>query len=298
MGLYQRVLRRALRSTFGIWERLGVHVTPVHFYQPIPDTRRLPADVFTRRSSLPGVDMNEAGQLAFLERLAARRDELAAFPRAPTGDPARFHLDNASFAAVDAELLWGMLREHRPRRVIEVGSGMSTLLAAEALRKNAAEGHPAELTAIEPYPAAWLASLSGIHLVRQPVQDVPLDEFARLESGDVLFIDSTHVAAVGSDVVYELLEIVPRLAPGVIVHLHDVFLPREYPESFVRGLRVFWNEQYLLQAFLAFNRSFEVLAAASWLQDRHPDRLRAAVPSWTAERRPGSFWMRRRAAAP
>lgn len=294
MSLYVRVLRRVLRSTFGLWERLGVHVTPVHFYQPIPDTRRLPADVFDRRSELPGVDMNEAGQLALLETLARFRDEYAAFPKAPTGDSTRFHLANDSFAAVDAELLWGVLRETKPRRVVEIGSGMSTLLAAEALRRNAADGGPAaELTAIEPYPAPWLKSLPGIRLVEKPVQEVPLEELTRLEAGDVLFIDSTHVATIGSDVVYELLEIVPRLKPGVLVHLHDIFLPYEYPRHFVTGLRVFWNEQYLLQAFLAFNRSFEVLAAANWLQRTHPQALAAAFPSWTADRVPGSFWMRR-----
>lgn len=294
MSLYTRVMRRALRSTFGLWERLGVHVTPVHFYQPIPDTRRLPADVFTRRTAMPGVDMNEAGQLAFLEKLARYREEFAAFPKAPTGDPTKFHLANDSFAAIDAELLWGVLRETKPKRVVEVGSGMSTLLAAEALRRNAAEGGPAQdLTAIEPYPAPWLKALPGIRLVEKPVQEVPMEDFTRLEAGDVLFIDSTHVATIGSDVVYEILEIVPRLKPGILVHLHDIFLPYEYPRGFVMGLRVFWNEQYLLQALLAFNPGFQVLAAANWLQDKHPQKLAAAIPSWSADRVPGSFWMRR-----
>lgn len=293
MGLYMSALRRVLRHTFGVWERLGFHITPVHFYQPIPDTRRLTPETFTRPFSLAGVKMNEAGQLALLERFSAHRDEMAAWPREKTADTTRFFLHNASFGPVDAELLWGMLRTHKPARVVEIGSGMSTLLAAEALRKNAAEGSPGELTAIEPYPAAWLPQVPGLRLVQKPVQQVPLDEFTRLESGDVLFIDSTHVATIGSDVTHEILEIVPRLAPGVIVHFHDIFLPVEYPPGFVMGLRVFWTEQYLLQAFLAFNDSFEVLAAANWLQHTHPSKLAAAIPSWSADRVPGSFWMRR-----
>jgi hypothetical protein len=110
----------------------------------------------------------------------------------------------------------------------------------------------------------------------------------------VLFIDSSHVVQVGGDVTHLFFQVLPRLAPGVVVHLHDIFLPREYPRAWVMEQHRFWTEQYLLQAFLRFNREFEILLSAGWLSAHHPEALAAAIPSWDAERsRPGSFWMRR-----
>ena len=115
-----------------------------------------------------------------------------------------------------------------------------------------------------------------------------------LEAGDVLFIDSSHMLRIGSDVQFEYLEILPRLKPGVIVHIHDIFLPAEYPRNWVHDKHIFWNEQYLLQAFLAFNASFEVLWGGSWMHLNHPAELESAFQSYKRENQwPGSFWIRR-----
>ena len=282
---------RAVKSSFGFFERLGVHVSPVHYYEPIPDTRTLDAATWTRRSDLPGVDLNVTGQLALLEELAEYREEFARFPLSSGGGPGRYHVDNASFEGGDGDALYAILRHLRPGRVVEIGSGFSTLLAAEALAANGT----GELTAIDPFPSPVLrADPPGLSLIESPVQRVPMDTFTRLRAGDVLFIDSSHVLAIGSDVQHEFLEILPRLAPGVLVHVHDVFLPGEYPREIVLGKRFFWTEQYLLQAFLAFNRAFEVVLAMAWLHERHPDRLEAAFAAYRRDRYlPGSFWMRR-----
>jgi hypothetical protein len=171
-------------------------------------------------------------------------------------------------------------------------------LSAAALLKNAAEepGHsPCDFTAIEPHPAPDIrAGFPGLtRLLERRAQDVPLETFGALGENDVLFIDSSHVLAIGSDVQYEFLEIIPRLRPGVLVHVHDIFLPAEYPKRWVVDGR-FWDEQYLLQAFLAFNNSFEVLWAGHWMHLTHPEQLRAAFSTYDpAKAAPGSFWMRR-----
>ena len=296
-SLYRRFLEEALRRTFGLWQLLGFHVTPNHFYQPIPDTRRLPEALWTRRSGMVGVDLREPAQLALLDELsAACGSEWAELPDAPTGVRWQFHFGNVFFESVDAEIYWGLVRTRRPRRIVEIGSGSSTYLAAQAALRNAAEGYPCELVAVEPYPNPVLSrGFPGLtRLVTAELQSVPLEEFTALGDGDVLFIDSSHVLRIGSDVQYEFLEILPRLRPGVLVHVHDVFLPDEYPRGWVMDEHRFWNEQYLLQAFLAFNQAFEVVWAGSYLNGRHPDRLAAAIPSYRdGETTPGSFWMRR-----
>ena len=206
-----------------------------------------------------------------------------------------YYLGNAAFEAVDAEMLFGLIRLLKPRRVYEIGSGFSTLLAADALRRNRADGHSCRFIAIEPYPSAELeAELPrDVELWRVPVQEVPLDEFESLCQGDILFVDSSHVCKIGSDVQFEFLEVLPRIRPGVVVHIHDIFMPVEYPKQWVLDWHRFWNEQYLLQTFLSFNAAFEVLWAGQWMHINHPDLLMKAFPSYRAGVSPGSFWFRR-----
>ncbi len=288
------MLRTLLRRTFPVWERLGFHITPNHFYEPIPDTRKLPEELWSSRSELVGIDLRSAAQLALLDELArAYGADWARFPRDKTADPHAYYVDNRQFEGVDGEILYGLVRKHRPRRVVEIGSGFSTLLTAQALRDNGA----GELEAIEPFPPRVLRRHPlprPVRLRAQPVQSVPLAEFAALAPGDILFIDSSHVVKTGSDVVYEFLEILPRLGPGVLVHVHDIFLPAEYPRAWIKEERRFWTEQYLLQAFLAFNTRFEVVWASSYMHLTQPDALEAAIPSYRRDRRwPGSFWLRR-----
>ncbi len=299
-GLYRSLLLRGVRGTFDFWQRLGFHVTPVHYEEAIPDTRTLPAELWHGSRDMPGVEWNGPAQLALLAELArAHGADYARLPRARTDDPHQYALQNGSFESVDGELLYALLRRLKPRRVIEVGSGNSTLLTAQALRENAAEAPgapPPEFTAYEPWPGARLrAGVPGLtRLAPLRAQEIPPEAFAALEANDVLFIDSSHVVQVGGDVTHLFFQVLPRLAPGVVVHLHDIFLPREYPRAWVMEQHRFWTEQYLLQAFLQFNREFEVLLSAGWLCAQHPEALAAAIPSWDAGRsRPGSFWMRR-----
>ena len=190
-----------------------------------------------------------------------------------------------------------MIRYLKPRRIFEIGSGNSTYLSAEALLKNAEEGdHECELVAFEPYPNDVLkAGFPGLSkLITAKIQDISLSEFSKLKPSDILFIDSSHVLKIGSDVRYEYLEILPRLNKGVVVHAHDIFLPSEYPREWVLKNHWFWTEQYLLQAFQAFNDSFEVLWAASHMHLKQPEKLETSFSSYDRTKTwPGSFWMKK-----
>ena len=189
-----------------------------------------------------------------------------------------------------------MIRHFNPSTIMEIGSGNSTCLSAEALLKNRKEfGTSNELIAIEPYPNKNLeGGFPGLSkLIVDKVQNVPFTEFEKLKENDILFIDSSHVLQIGGDVQYEYLEILPRLKPGVIVHIHDIFLPAEYPKEWVLKRHRFWNEQYLLQAFLTLNKEFEVLWAGSYMNLNHAELLKNSFNSYNSKVCPGSFWIRR-----
>lgn len=283
---------------FRLWENRGYHVIPNHFYEPIPDTRRLKDELWTRSSELIGIDMNEKGQINLLSQFSsAFKEEYEAFPLNRTAAPYQYYVNNPTFGPVDGEILYCMVRYFKPRRIIEVGGGNSTYLLAQAIQKNKqVNDHECELITVEPYPNDVLKSgFAGLSmLIPTGIQDVPLSEFAKLRENDILSIDSSHVLTIGSDVQYEYLEVLPRLAKGVIVHCHDIFLPGEYPKSWVMENYMFWTEQYLLQAFLSFNNSFGILWAGCYMHLRHPDKLEAAFSKYKKdERGAGSFWMRR-----
>jgi predicted O-methyltransferase YrrM len=295
---YRWLLSRVIHRTFGFWQALGFHVSLDHYGEPMPNTSRLPEGTWSALSELPGLDMLEAEQLELLTLFESRfKEEYASLPRGRQPDPDVYYVDNPKFGAVDGEILYCMIRHLKPRRFLEMGSGYSTLLAAQASAKNLAEDASltAELVANDPHPSRLVERLpSFVRLEKRRAQDVPLSEFESLGGNDILFIDSTHVLKIGSDVQYEILEVLPRLAEGVVVHVHDVFFPAEYPRSWVKRSHWFFNEQYFVRAFLAFNEAFEVLWASNYMSLRHPDRLAEAVPSYERGGMPGSLWMRRK----
>ena len=274
------------------------HCWPLgHFYSPVPDTVRLAREPTRSRvwpavsPQLPGIDWREEQQVALLRELAAQPQ--IELPSASAGDPTTYHTDNPMLGLQDAWMLQAMLRHFRPRRLIEIGGGWSSLLTARVNREHLDGG--LDFTCVEPYPSDFLTDeLPGLaRLLVMPVEDVPLDRFLALEAGDVLFIDSSHVIKTGNDVRFLYHEVLPRLASGVVVHVHDVFLPDDYPEDWVMVGRG-WNEQYLLQSFLEFNSAFEVLAANCWLARSHHEIVRESIPGYIDARQGGgSFWMRR-----
>jgi predicted O-methyltransferase YrrM len=265
---------------------------PGAFYSPIVDTSVVLAEPDVSRiwrapvEDPPGLDVRAGAQLALLSELRSHRLPAASRP-GPHYDPA-----NDQFPPQDASLLYAMVCHLRPRRMVEIGCGWSTTVAAQAIEDAGIDTH---LTCIDPHPQPWLAELQTITELRaERVELTPFEVFAALGSDDILFIDSSHVAKTGSDVVHELLEVVPRLADGVVVHVHDVFIPEDYPKGWVAA-GFGWNEQYLLHAFLVGNARAEVLAMNRWLALRHPEAVREAFGALDLDG--SSVWFRARASA-
>lgn len=268
-----------------------------NFYSPIPNLELLPDDIWERRSRLGGVDLRVEAAIELVE------GELAPFiaemdvPIEGPQPPGTFFLKNENYESVDAELLYAFVRARKPKRVVELGSGYSTLLIGEAARRNLAEGAVIEHLAFDPYPRAQIFGEQPpppTAFEPLPATEVPPERLAELEAGDILFVDTTHTVKLGSDVNHVILDVLPALAPGVLIHFHDIFLPWEYPRVWFEQMDYFWAEQYLLQAFLAFNDAFEVVLPAGAVAGEYADRLDAVVPSFTPGRRPGAFWITRR----
>jgi hypothetical protein len=283
---------------FRFWERKGIHITPVHYSQPIPDTRTLNDGLWGKRFELTGIDMNDQNQLNLLAKFASLyKGEYDCFPSHQTSIPYEFYFNNGRFESVDCELLYCMIRHFRPNTIIEIGSGNSTYLSAQALLKNKDElGLESKLIAIEPYPNKTLKNgFPGLSkLIEKRVQDVEISIFCELKENDILFIDSSHVLKIGNDVQKIYLEILPKLAKNVLIHVHDIFFPSDYPKEIILKHHRFWTEQYLLQAFLSFNSAFEVLWASSYFHLNRPEILERAFSSYHKDKRwPGSFWMRK-----
>jgi predicted O-methyltransferase YrrM len=289
------VLAQAMKSLVGkpeffeLWQENGFHVTPVHFYQPVPDTRDLVPELWRNGSALAGIDMRADTQLALLDELSRYAAELDDVPFEKPDDKTTFYLENPMFSGTDALVLYAMLRHVKPRCILEVGSGFSTLLAVRAVAANMG----GKITCIEPHPPDFLRKLD-VEVIPQQVQTLDYATFESLAENDVLFIDSSHVVKCGGDVNFLFLEVLPRLRPGVLVHVHDIFLPREFPRDWMVDLHHFWTEQYLLHAFLIFNSGFRVLLANAYLDEHHKEALKRAFPrsSWWGG---ASFWMARQA---
>lgn len=296
-----RIVTSILRSgatyvpgNFDLWQRHGYHILPVHFYPPVPDTRILESsDLWTRPRDLAGIDWNVQRQLDHLVNILPAwggefMNELV------DGQLGRFGfcLDNDAYAGLDPFVLYGFIRHYQPAMVLEIGSGHSTRVMAAALSRN----EQGFLISADPYPGDQLRSdMHGFPhaFITQKAEQLQYDLFDRLDSGDVLFIDSTHTVRCGGDVNFLLLEVLPRLRPGVIVHLHDIFLPEEYPREWLLEKHIFWAEQYLLHAFLIFNSFYEILMANNFVGKMYPDLAKKHFPQalWWGG---GSFWMRRK----
>jgi hypothetical protein len=208
-----------------------------------------------------------------------------------------FDFANGWSTAPDACAYYALIRQLKPRRIVEVGAGYSTRIASLAIEQNKSEGHPGEITCIEPYPGPRLTeSFAHFRLIRKSVQEVPLAFFEELSTNDILMIDSSHVAKIGNDVCYEFLDILPRLRSSVWVHVHDIFFPQDYLAGWVINERRAYNEQYILEAFLSGNRSFAPKLAIHWLTLDHRTAFDALCPPAAIEhidskQLGSSFWM-------
>jgi predicted O-methyltransferase YrrM len=274
-----------------------------HYYSPMYDTREIAAERARIWPPAPrdtiGIDWREQEQVALCRDVFGAQERLELAHDEDPNDPSVYYATNDQYPPLDAWVLEGFLRHLRPRRMIEIGSGWSTLVTARVNREFL--GGAMDLTLVEPYPRPFLvAGVDGVRDLRtERVQDTPLELFEELGSGDILFVDTSHTVKTGGDVTWIFHEIIPRLREGVVVHIHDIYLPGEYPESWVmEGWG--WNETYLAQSFLQYNATFDVLWSALLMLQRHEPEVVAAFPGLPAYRGRGgcSLWIQRSRRAP
>lgn len=293
-GLYRRHGFRGL-------QRLGWHVQRNEYYSPLNDCEFLESNrnLWRNPPDPAEIDWRVDAQLELTRELGRHTPELWDVPATPPLDGSHFAWDNNFWNNADAIAQYGLVRARQPRRYVEVGCGWSSLLLKQALERNRAEGATTSVTLVEPYPnPSIFKHLPGSWPVhRTLLQRVPLNVFDQLEAGDVLFYDGSHCAKAGSDVTWFFFRILPRLRPGVIIHLHDIHLPEDYSDDVIFERGQTWNEQYVLQAFLMHNPAYSVLLANRYLFHRQPESLKQLCQGL----QPAvgcSFWMEKTAAGP
>jgi predicted O-methyltransferase YrrM len=303
-GFLHNLRRRRIRTAQWFFGLFGYNIVKkADYYSVLPVLSEIEAtrERWEKPSALTGVNVNVPVLEKNLAGLAETwEDEFARV----SGD----YLANTrkgfgpGYPQFDARTLYYMLREHKPKRYLEVGSGLSTYYTSLAAEQNAAEGSPLQITCIEPYPFDALRTIDGFELVEGFVQDVPLERFEELEAGDVLFIDSSHALKIDSDVAFLFMEALPRVKPGVLVHIHDIHFPYNHPypaDYWLFGERwpVYWQEVMLVQAFLQFNDSFEVLLSTPLVRHHHEAFLTETFPDYTPVvddiNPPSSLWLKR-----
>jgi predicted O-methyltransferase YrrM len=271
-------------------ERVGLHVVRASYDSPIPRKSELPPETFERQSAMRAIEWSPELQMRFVETELS--DYLAEFqPSSGPTEVGSFRLGNGTYDSVDAELLFAMVRWSAPARYVELGSGYSTLIAALALQRNG----KGVLRCYDPYPSPHVLARPELaaHLQAVSVQALSEAVVRELQAGDILFVDTSHTVKMGGDVNRIVFEMLPLVAPGVLVHFHDVFWPYDYSRGHV-GNAHYWTEQYLLQAFLMYNADWEVVVGGQAIARHAPDRLRVLVPSFHDGVSPGALWLRRR----
>jgi len=275
---------------------------PGHFYSPIPSREEIlkrEEELFDNSNTgLEGIDLNEEQQLDLLRCLCIYYEEFPYLNKTNTG--LRYHLDNNYYYDSDALFLYSMMRKFKPNRIIEIGSGFSSALMLDTrdhfLEKNTA------IYFIDPHPTRLLSVLKesdkdSIEVITTSVQDVNMEIFQQLTENDFLFVDSSHVAKIGSDVNFILFEILPKLEKGVLVHVHDIFYPFIYPKEWVLKGRA-WNEVFMLRAFLQYNTTFKIILFNTFLEKYHADWFKTNMPLCLTQRsewfsKCGSIWLRK-----
>jgi len=277
-----------------IFMKLGILPILDHYYQPMINPGKILHKSLREDRKLSGIDFNEIEQLELLSKFNYNA-ELSKFPVEKRNENEYFY-NNKSFCSGDAEYLYNMVRHFKSCKIIEIGCGSSTLMIQNAIRQNLNDNikYACQHFCIEPYEQPWLEKIE-IQLLRERVENIDRLFFQNLEANDILFIDSSHIIRPQGDVLFEYLEILPMLKSGVLVHIHDIFTPKDYLNEWVYN-HVLWNEQYLLEAFLTYNSEFRIIGALNFLSHHYRKEFAEKCPIFKNQndREPGSFWMIRK----
>lgn len=262
---------------------LKIHITAVHFYSPIPNVSELRDEVYEKQNNCEGLELIDQEYFDFMKLLFVKYNH----EYTP--------LANSGLSQVDSFILYSIIREKKPEKMIEIGSGESTQISLSALSKNEKEGANCNFIAIEPFPNAKLKEIfsKNFNLLEKQVQDVSLDNFF---DTDILFIDSSHVAKIGSDVNYEILCILPVLKVGAFVHWHDIMIPIDYSKAWIQSGKKFWNESYMVHCFMLYNKCFKIIFPAKYMQIMHSDKMINLFPYYSSNdqnQQLSSFWIQR-----
>lgn len=272
-----------------IFRKVGILPVDDNYYQPLVNpTKHLKTSLDEDRH-LPGIDWNMEKQLSLLDSFTYQ-EELKQIPfHKKEAKELEYYYNNHSFVGGDGEFLYNIIRYFKPKKFVEVGCGYSTMMSVKAEQKNA---NQCRHICIEPYEMPWLEKLN-VEVHRRKVEEMDMDIFRSLQANDILFIDSSHVIRPQGDVLVEFLEILPQLNSGVLVHVHDIFTPKDYPAAWIIDEHRLWNEQYLLEAFLTCNNQFKIIGALNMLKHKHPGQFHKACPhsALIEKDEPGSFWM-------
>lgn len=280
----KNVLKQQLFYFHKFATRFGIHVLPVHYYSPVPNIIELEQsmDIWARKSALPGLNIDLDQQVENLKSICLPYQ--SEYEGNFAYNYAKENLFGPGYGYIEAQALHAIIRCFKPKRVIEVGGGVSTWCMLTALKTNYEETNQQfVLKCIEPYPSTNLKSLAEIRLIEKQVQTIPFEEvFIELEENDLLFIDSSHTVKTGSDVNFLILEILPRLKSGVIVHFHDIYLPYDYPRSVLKTF-LHWMETSLLRAFLIYNNRVRIIFCESILHYECKETLIEVFPDYNPQ---------------
>lgn len=293
-SIWLKVVKKAGVGKIGdkIFMKLGILPVLDHYYQPMINPKKHLTKSLRDDRELKGIDFNAKEQLSVLAKFNYN-EELLNFPLNKKKD-IEYYYDNGSYESGDAEYLYNMIRHFKPNRIIEIGSGNSTLMVRNAITNNKIDNsnYTCHHVCIEPYERPWLEK-TGVELIREKVECIDKSFFQKLESNDILFIDSSHIIRPQGDVLFEYLELLPTLKSGVLIQMHDIFTPKDYPNDWVCKNHLLWNEQYLLEAFLTFNSEFRIIGALNYLTHNYRKEFAEKCPIFAKQqgKEPGAFWV-------
>ena len=289
LKFYRKVGSKRFPINTNLLKKIGVFPIIDHFYEPFFNHKTLTED-FSKIRNLPSINFREQEQLDLLKSFKFQKDFQSFLDSEADLKTLRsFSITNGSYGAGDAEILFNFLRLKKPSKIIEIGSGNSTKVIEAALKLNIKEGSNPKFTCIEPYKP-WLKSTEHIKILRSKLEQTSLDWTKELSDGDFLFIDSSHMIRPQGDVLYEYLEVIPMLNPGVFVHVHDIFSPRDYPETWLKTDVKFWNEQYLLETLLSNSNRYKVIASLNYLAKDYYEEFKKVCPHLNAKHEPAAFY--------
>jgi hypothetical protein len=276
---------------FNQWQDAGFSLLPSGEGQPVPHVNRLSDAELGRQFDMSHMYFAKKSQTVLLKELIKKFGAETRDKNFGASEDFQFSFGNHVFEAGDAEIFYAYMRQLAPKRVVQVGPGPATRLIADVLRRN---GGAADFTVIERARAKIDPEVQGVKVIEHDARQVDPAVFGALTAGDVLVIDTDHVVTPGSLADYMLSRIIPNLNPGVLIHMHPIFLPKSYPVGWVRGEHVFWNEQDFLATFLSFNNQFEIVLAANALSKTAPELLGELSSRYQPMvNDPGGFWFRR-----